>query len=401
MQKLRILFKNHPSIAWLATNVIILCCFWLFIFVPNVLNGRYDWSDIQYFFPGVGAVALTMIINTFVWWIIWRQLTHRQGYVRQAFTKHRWLYLVVTNTSLFGFSWLMGALTFGVAISEDYHPDSYARSLLPTAGVLFGVFGVAFILSLLWWIKYRTATPKRCLLLGVVAVAVAVIAGTVMYWSTENKPETRTYEFLGNTYEIPREYSPSMHTNRLSGKATLSIDVCGNAPLVGAYDRLAKQALSGSCEQGTHMIQPLVNGLPSFFDFVLKMSFEDGRHGFTVATSTDGVFLNPINPSDLDGTRTELITTDDMTIITSRDGGLHKGNYYLEFVDNKLQWVTVCGLWNCQNHSAYPGEFGYWLRVDAYNRAQYERGYLTDEEVAEFKQISGEVYDLFNSFKVE
>jgi len=374
---------------------------WLSIFVPYVLNGTYNWSDLQYFFPGVGVILVATVIGTIVWWIIWRQITHRQGYLIDVLRERPGLYLLVTNVILFGLVWCAGALGLAFGLGESYHPDAYARSLVPTAGVMFGVVGVVFVFSLLWWFKYHSATPKRCLLLGAIAVVLAGLSGVVTYVSTEEKPATRTYEFLNNMYEIPREYSPSFYTNKISGKVMLSIDVCGKAPLMGEYDRLAKQVIEGSCEQGTHMIQPLINGLPSYLDFTLYMFFKDGQHGFTVATSTDGVFLNPINSDDLDSTRIEVVTKDNMTIITTRDGGLHNDNYHLEFVNNKLQWVTVCSLWYCQNHAAYPDEFGYWLRADVYNRVQYDRGYLTEQEIVEYKRLHEDVYELFNSFIVE
>ena len=399
MEKLRNAFKNYPFATWLVINVIVFCSFWFFIFFPNIVTGTSDWSDMQYFSPGL--ILFTIIIGTFVWWIAWRQLTKRQSYLRNAFIKRPWLSLGVTNIILFGLVWLAGVLAIGFGIGESYHPDAYVRSLFPTAGVIFGVFGVALILSLLWWVKYRSVTTKRCFLFGAVTVLSALVSGTMMYLSTEEKSATRTYEFLGSTYEIPREYSPSMYTNKISGKAALSIDVCGQDPLVGEYDQLAKQAIEGSCEQGTHMIQPLIRGLPSYFDFALQMSLRDGRYGFTVATATDIARLNPIKLDDLDGTRTKVVTKDNMTIIMSRDGGLHKDNYYLEFVDNKLQWVTVCSLWNCQNHAAFPYKSGYWLRADAHNRAQYDRGHLTEQEIAEYKQLHQDVYNLFNSFVID
>jgi len=41
------------------------------------------------------------------------------------------------------------------------------------------------------------------------------------------------------------------------------------------------------------------------------------------------------------------------------------------------------------------------LRADVYNRVQYDRGYLTEQEIVEYKRLHEDVYELFNSFIVE
>lgn len=80
--------------------------------------------------------------------------------------------------------------------------------------------------------------------------------------------------------------------------------------------------------------------------------------------------------------------------------GLHKRTFFLEFVDNELEWMTVCSGRNCRNYSSDNIPKPYILRTAVYNEAQYERGYLTRKEIAEYKVVSDEVYQLFESFKV-
>jgi len=315
--------------------------------------------------------------------------------VKNLFSKHPWLYLLVTNWFLLVVAGCVFSLFIGVGIGESYHPDSYNRAMFPTVAVVFVISLLAFIGSLLWWIRRHTATGKHCTIFVITTIILTILAGTITFFLTEEQPTYRTYEIRGVSYQIPREYSPKKYWGD-----NLSIDVCSNSPLVAEYDRSSRQGLGG-CEQGTHTIEPTVQGYSQSSGDIFKRELLNNKLGFTIATTTGVLSLNTVDSEVLNETGVHQIITDNQIVFKSTDGGLHKKTFNLEFVDMELRWMTVCSLWYCDIYTPLPDDPKYVLKAAIYNREQYERGFLTDEEVAEFKQISNEVYELLNSFIVE
>jgi len=229
----------------------------------------------------------------------------------------------------------------------------------------------------------------------VLHIFILTIIGSTTYLLTEKNPEYRTYEHLGFTYKIPREYSPSKFW-----EDNLSIKVCWNNPLFGKYDRTAWEQVIESCEQEQHVIEPLLQGYTTTSGDIFKRELINGKHGFTIATTDDALVLASIDAQVLEEGRGEKFIEDGKVIFRSTDGGLHKKTFHLEFVDNVLQWMTVCNLWDCRNYSRFPDNEDYVLRFGVYNKAQYERGFLTDEEIEVYKVLFDNVYELFKSFRI-
>lgn len=303
--------------------------------------------------------------------------------------------LILLNLLLAGLTWLFFLLVVGVGIGENYHPDSVSRSLLPLATALFVPTALFFLGSLLSWFKWRKLNTRKIRAVLFWYVVILIVAGGTTYLFTEKKPEYRTYEHNGYVYEIPRVYSP----NQFWGN-NLSIDVCSNSPLIGEYDRTAQKQKIKTCEQGTHVLEPVLQSYSQSSGDIAKRELVNGTHGFTIATTTDSLVLSSVDVEVLKENKVEQIIEGDQVIFRSTLGGLHKRTYYLEFVGNELRWMTICNLWNCRNYSPLPNDETYMLRVAVYNEKQYERGFLTDEEIAEYKLLTNDVYGLFKSFRV-
>jgi len=314
---------------------------------------------------------------------------------KAIFQNYPWLPLLLLNLLLIAGTWLLFAIGLGTAISEEYHPDSVSHPLFPTTLALFIPSVLFLLMSLVGWFQWRRVTGKILGILLILYIVILSVSGAITYFHTDTNPDYRSYEHLGYNYVIPREYSPSKFWDD-----NLSIRVCGNSPLVGTYDRAARKGVIESCEQGTHVIEPLLQGYTESSGDIAKRELVNGKHGFTIATTADALVLASVDTDVLVEKKVQQIIEDDKVIFRSTDGGLHKTTFHLEFVDEELQWMTVCSLWDCRNYSRFPDNKDYVLRVGVYNRAQYERGFLTDEAVEGYKVLSDDVYELFKSFRI-
>lgn len=314
----------------------------------------------------------------------------------KIFKRHPWLPLLLLNLFLVGGTWLLFAIALGITITENEQPDAVSRPLSPTILVLFILSIFLLLASLLAWFKWRLVTGKRASIMAILYLVVLCVSGSTTYFLTDTNPDFRTYEHLGYVYEIPREYSP----NKYWGD-NLSIKVCGTNPLIGRYDHSAQKAMGEPCKRAMHALEPLLQGYTTASGDLIKRELVNGEHGFTIATTTDALVLGSVDPEVLQEKRVEQIVKDGKVVFKSTIGGTHKTTFHLEFLDNELRWMTVCSLWDCRNYSSFPDNDGFVLRVGVDNERQHERGFLTDEEIAEYKVLSENVYDLFKSFRVD
>jgi len=223
-------------------------------------------------------------------------------------------------------------------------------------------------------------------------ISILSLTSTITYFLTDINPEYRSYEHLGYNYKIPRVYSPAKFW-----EDNLSIEVCGNSPLVGKYDR---SEWRDKCEQGKHVLEPLLQGYTWDSGDISKRELVNGTHGFTISPLADTLVLTSVNPQVLKENGVTQIVEDGNMIFRSTIGGLHKTTFYIELVDGQLEWMTLCNLWDCRSYSRFPDNEDYVLRVGVYNKAQYERGFLIDEEILEYKILFSDIYELFKSFRI-
>lgn len=317
--------------------------------------------------------------------------------------------LILVNLILISATSLLFALGLGFGITEDYHPNSVARPLFPTVGVLFLISVFSLITSLMAWFQWRRVTGR---VVGVVLVSfilVLGIAGSITYSLTETNPETYTLEHRGLTYEIPRVYNPGSWYDLSTHKSDrLKIEVCDEKPSAPVYEDNPFGMLYSErdfpCTGVPYRITPSKDVLraPHSFGWV-----GEGKSGFALATSSQGLVLTEFDEAVAADNFLERENAIDKTVIQSVPAKSANVSVeydtviYMEVVNDLVKWLTICrGHENCTSYEPLPDDPQYIIQTATKNTF-FEYTGTVENMVWKYKEESKDALALFESFKVK
>lgn len=307
---------------------------------------------------------------------------------------HPWTLVLLSNALYVGGAVLFLVLGIGIGISENYHPDGVSKTMMPMAYMLLGIAGVFALLSFVAWFWWRKLTGETLLKSLGVYVLLLSVGGFVAYTIEPSKPQFRTYKHGGYTYTIPREFSPSLHNDRLE------IESCEQAPLIGQYAHPLFAEIRSQCKPLPHSIIATDNAFLLLLYLPTRArEISTGEKGFTIATSTDGLMLSPVfDEALLLANNIVLSQEGDRLILRSTVSKAHDVTLHIEARDGFVEWMSLCNI-SCYNYYPLPDNPKYMVSSWEQNDVYFDAGHIAREDIERYKVQMQEITNLFISFR--